>query len=478
MLVAALAALAAPAGGGCAASLDDPRAAYLVDLLVTDNQVWLSRPRGPELLRQKYQEMAEDPYDFMRGSAAVFWADRRRTQAGSGDTAFLEEPDTLQVLIVGDPHPENVGTMQPGDGPEPTEPADVALVAEVNDFDAAGFGPYVADLRRAMLGLATLAHGGGCDAVCRAPVLEAEAEGWFDAVSDADAGIAWPATVIPGRNPMLDDLSARVIEDGVERDLLDHVTHVDVDGTGRRFELDTALDDDGDGVLALTPAEQAQVDRLIARYPWPPGARVFDAARRFGVGIASLPAVRYVVAWDRGSDGPEDDELLQLREVVDPPVLPGAGVRPPVTYDGQGERIVAASHALWSRPDADARVAAVSDGVTTFKTQTWSSFDASFDHGRIQRQLLDEDLDADDLLAFAGWLGGLLGAVHARSPTAGGEPALPAIVRDLGGRRAAFVDERVRDAEADLALTLADHQRFRDARGDLGPLLGANGLGP
>lgn len=452
---------------------DAGRTAWLTDALVDDNRPWLSR--DPTLLGTKYEEMSEDPYDFMRGTTSVFYRDLERAGSDRAPTVFLRRPAAALMLIVGDPHPENVGTLLPDD-PVPPDAAP-ELLLEINDFDAAGFGPYLLDVRRALLGLATLLDGAGCGADCREPILEAEVEGWFDEISAIDAGEpTFSAALVEGGDPVLDLLVRPALAEGRLGLLLDDTT-TETAG-GRRFRTDHQLDDDGDGILPATARERAQALRLLDRYDAPDGFRVHDIARRYGVGIASLPAVRYVVAWDRGDDGPEDDALLQLREVVDPPALPSLPRWTPTLFDGNDHRSVAAAEILWSRPDADPRLGSVTDGPVTFKVQTWSSYATSQDHDRIADAIRDEEVDESALVGWSAHLGRQLAAVHGRSVTADLAPAAPEIALDLGGRRERFVRERTDEVERDLRRLLADHRRFEDALDALGPLLGADELGP
>ncbi len=124
---------------------DDARTAWVRDVLTRDNAPWLSR--DPDLLAAKYARMAEDPYDFMRGSLSVFLADASAPHAGRSRTTFLDAPEAAAVLVAGDPHPENVSTMLPGG--DATRPA----VLELVDLDGAAFGPWTVDVRRGALGL-------------------------------------------------------------------------------------------------------------------------------------------------------------------------------------------------------------------------------------------------------------------------------------------------------------------------------------
>lgn len=460
---------------GCGPSdADALRTAWLVDVLYDDNRVWLSRDLA--LLEAKYATMAADPYDYMRGASAVFLADLGRTDPGRAPTELLTVRDASSILLAVDPHPENIGTLLPVDGPGP-ETVDTALshpvplLVEVDDVDGAAFGPYLVDTRRAVLGLA-VAIAPMCDQTCRAPILTAWAEAYADEIQAAADGaptfVAAPA--LHAGDAVLDRLLVDALEEGADRELLAAWTEPTADG--RRFRVD----DPSSGLASPSPEEGAQLDRLLAAYPEPDGFRALAVARRFGAGVASLPAVRYVVAWDRGGSGPEDDELLELREVVDPSAVPGL-LQPPPTFDDQPERALVAAQALWSRPDADVRLAGLADGGMTFKARTASSYFQGFDHRALVRSDGIPRFAPSDLAAWAELLGRQLASVHARSVAADGGPALDAVAADLAGRADVFVAERVRDGEADLAITLRDHRLFALALGAYGPLLGADAPG-
>lgn len=449
------------ATAGCAGAADprDLRRAWLVDVLYEDNLVWTSR--DPALLEDKYAVMAADPYDYVRGSSGVFLRDL----AGGGRTTFLTVPEALQIAILGDPHPENLAVFAPGWGPFPTG-VDPPLVLEAADLDGAGFGPYLVDVRRALLGTAVLLHAGGCGGDCLRAVLGAEARAYAEEVEgQAEGDPPWGAALVRGRaGVVLDRTIGDVVTEGHARVALLSATEP--------TEGEARLVKDGDlagGLVPLDDEERAQLERLLATLVVPPDFRVLDVARRYGVGVASRPAIRYAVLWDTGRPGDEDDALVQLREVVDAPAIPG--VRAPGTWDDAEDRVVGATLAAWSRPDVDPWLQAVSDGAQTFKVLTWSSYVEPLDHGRIARDLGRGRATQEDLEVLADTLGRQLASVHARAPTPGGGPALPAIAADLGRRLDRFVDEQVEAAEHDLGVALTDHGLFVDAlaRGELAP---------
>ncbi|MFT5456967.1 MAG: hypothetical protein ACI9K2_003457 [Myxococcota bacterium] len=462
-----------------ACSQADPapgRQAWLVDALVDDNRIWLSR--DGELLAAKYRKMAADPYDYMRGTQGVFLADLARAGTERVGTSFVTVPEAGAVLLVGDPHPENIGLFLPGEGPGPGlgEPSPVVFVLEPNDLDGAAFGPWVLDLRRAALGLAVLADAlDGCGVGCRHAAIEALAEGYTDGIGErADGERAVRAAELDGWGAIVADQVERVLVEGRRRDRLVSAT-VAPDLRTRSLAVDRALHRD-QGVLALTGKERAQLDRLLADSPLPRGFRELGAARVFGLGVASLPAVRFMVLWDRGDDGPADDELLQLREVVDPAAVPTLGPSVPGLFDDNADRLSTASRLLWERSDTDVRSAGVTDGDQAFKHVTWSSWNQGFDHSRIAADWAAGRADEDDLAGLAERIGHVLAGAHARAPTASGGRGLAAISRDIDGRSRRFASELVTATDADIASLSWDYRLFRGALSRLGPLLGAGRL--
>jgi uncharacterized protein (DUF2252 family) len=453
----------------------DARQAWLVNEIVTDNLRWLTR--DPSLLEAKYGKMSADPYDFFRGAAGVYARDQVRAGGERSPTAFLTSPGAFGVLLAGDPHPENVGTMMPEDGPGPESEVPPMLL-ELVDLDGAGYGPYLFDVRRAEGGLAWMAELVGCSGGCRDAVVAAHAGAYAAEILATAAGnsLFAPGLVAERADPVTAALLEDVIVEGQDREVMDRATTIPTEGE-RRFTLGEGLDEAGEGVLACSPEERAQVERLLATYTAPTGFRVLDQARSFGVGVASLPAVRYLVAWDRGDPGPGDDELLMLREVVDPAGLPALYPQPAGRFRSNADRVVSASHALWSRPDADPRADGLLDGAMSFKVLTWSAWNQTYSHKKVARDYASGVLGEAEIATWAALLGSQLAAAHARAPLADGGDAVAAISADLEGRTDPFVAERVAESARDVAVFRSDYALFVDAIESLGPLLGSDGLG-
>ena len=459
-------------------SPDQARTAFLRDTLTADNAIWLGR--DTDLLAGKYAKMAADSFDFMRGTSALFYADLSRPDPSRPETRFLTVPEAGSILLAGDPHPENFGAGLPGEEPALGQTAEASIDIELDDLDGSAFGPYLLDVRRGALGVAVLAsHLDGCAEACVAAGVEAFATAYVEEIqalsSDANGGVrtsARSAACTGDDGRMVADLCGAAASDGARGEVL--ASYTTVESGVRHIVLDEQVDDAGKGILPLTPDEDAQLSRLLASWTARPADfRELDRARRFGSGVASFPAVRYVVLWDHGADTGDDDHLVSIREVIDPPNPPGRSAAVPVLFDSNAARIEQVAWLLWSRRDADARMAGLADGASTFKVTTWSGYVQGFNHSDLEAGWASGDYDVRDLQGLASRNGRTLAASHARGLTSEGASSLDAIQQDLGEDGALFVEERVADASRDLARSAADLALFQQALDAFGPLLGA-----
>lgn len=88
--------------------------------------------KNPDLLKMKYQAMAESPFSFLRGSDHLMYQDLQQVEGKALDAG----PKTL---LQGDMHLANFGSMARPDG---------GLFLALNDFDEAYIGPAKLDLKR------------------------------------------------------------------------------------------------------------------------------------------------------------------------------------------------------------------------------------------------------------------------------------------------------------------------------------------
>lgn len=429
-----------------------PRAAALATALTDDNRVWADRT---ELVAHKLRRMAADPYNFMRGTAALY--PLPAPPPGTGLPALAE---ATPVLIVTDPHPENFGCFLNGD---PDTAASWSI--EINDFDGATFGPWLHDVLRAAVGVRLIAsRTPSCHATCQTATAEALAGGYAEEVRDRSGGE-------PGLHPSDVDssvIAARLLRDCKKGHRKRKRLHkqASLEGGPPSLKRDASLNKRGRGVLDLTETEAAQVRRLTSQLAARlPDLVVHDAARLYGRGVSSIPALRYVLLTTPRDDSPLT--LLLLREVVAPPALPYLTLPDAGDFATNAGRIEAAPRQLWSSPSRDPFAFGLTDGQISFKSQTWGSAFSSFDHDDILADLDKGKTHASDLPVFARYLGRLLAGHHARGVTLDGAPALPVLTRELGGgphALAAFVAEH---SGAQVEQLRQEAEWLRRAKGDL-----------
>ena len=115
----------------CVEAVSQTRYAQVLSFIQRDNAVWLSSRRA--LLAAKFCEMAgstpaclifgassglmsdlpsrDNPYNFMRGTVGLFYEDIARIGVYPRfPTQMLNSPNAAQIMLVVDPHPENMGT--------------------------------------------------------------------------------------------------------------------------------------------------------------------------------------------------------------------------------------------------------------------------------------------------------------------------------------------------------------------------------
>jgi uncharacterized protein (DUF2252 family) len=455
---AALLTLCACSGG----QVGGDRAAWLQARLRDDNLVWLSR--DPALVADKLERMAADPFDFMRGTAGVYAADLLRIDGGADGLGALDQPG-LAALLFGDAHPENLGTGWPAAG-SGAAPEASALVVSFFDPDAITFGPPGLELRRAALGFGALRLAPGaraaCPRSCAEDMARALGEGWAEGLSGAAADPA-------DEGLLLAALRLAAVSD--EADPLERLSDVDPEtGLLLRAPLDAA----GRGQLDLGPAERAQVARLWAQIDEVHGLRLLDAARRYGSGVSSIPALRVLLLVDQGEEGVEDDRVLDLRELVDPPALPVAGAAVAGVFEDNADRVARGAAALWPTPDADPFLLGLTDGAQSFRLRGWRGAFRSFDHLDLAAALDAGAVGPPELVQLAGAAGRVLGAAHARAPGPDGRPVGPALRGALGaaGGGGALGEGLAAGVWADLEQLEADHALLIGLRAAHGPLAG------
>ena len=450
----------------CAEPASDPRDATLRSVFARADQSLL-RSR-PSLVAGRYARMARGAYDFYRGSLPLFlhdWRDGANELSRSRFTLDLPQPRSA-----GDPHLENFGTLRARDG---------SLALEPNDLDGADRAPYLWDLRRLTVGLCLAARLSNPDApearaaVERAipAIVRAAATAYADAIAAHARGAARARVTAGGGDLVLDDLFRRGQRDADRRRELSDLTVL----TGARRTILRGAPDptDSENVLAELPepardALPALLSRYRATLLAPPPAEYFtvlDSAREYGSGVASWPRVRALVLVRGPSDAPDDDVILEVKELADS-VVPG-GPPPGVWFDTVPARLVASARALWAVPDADPLWGADEWLGLPVLVRTESA-----GHKTIRVDRLVAALGTPDALtSLARRLGALVARLHA-APLPDGTSVAPAIASVVARDPAGFAQEQADVSDRYAVQLLADWERFRRALTDRGPSLG------
>ncbi|HEX7666713.1 MAG TPA: hypothetical protein VF407_19430, partial [Polyangiaceae bacterium] len=228
---------------------------------------------------------------------------------------------------------------------------------------------------------------------------------------------------------------------------------------------DNALADLPAATLATLPAAIAEYRSTLVAPPPPEYFTLEDAVREFGSGVSSWAKVRVILLVRGPTDDPNDDVLLELKELTDSTI---AGLYPPGRYaDDVRARVIDGARHAWARPDAEPLW-----GVTTLegldcqiKTET-----EAFKTVRVAKMVGDLGT-ADALTALGTTLGQLLARVHT-TKVQGVDDAAQAIWNVIGQDENGFVEEQVALADTYAAEMVDDQNRFRRALQSLGPSLG------
>jgi uncharacterized protein (DUF2252 family) len=452
----------------CDAGLTDARQTEVANVLEQADEAFILA--RPALVAGKYVLMSEPQpaISFYRGTLPLYMHDWQEGKGGLVASAFeLEAP---LVPSIGDPHPENFGTLLAPDG---------TVSVEFDDFDTADRAPYLFDLRRFLAGIVLAAHfsnAGDSSATAAAvsaawSIARAGAEGYAEGMQGAAAGHLPPRVVSPTGNAALDALLAKGEEGAKNRDEL--TTDTVQSSSGRRLVRGVLDPDDSQNVWSDLPdfaiaALQAAIDDYRTTLIAPPPAAYFtvlDAVREFGAGVASWPKLRAIVLLRGPTDDASDDVLVEMKEITDSGI---AGLYPPGVYtDDVQQRDIQLSRAAWSRPDAD----------PLWGASTWEGFPV-----QVRREAASNvGLKVDDLTGALGTvpvltdlarrLGMILARVHAG--TLSDQPsAAPVIWARISPNLDGFEDEQATAGVAYAEQSMSDFPRFQAALQTLGTSLG------
>jgi uncharacterized protein (DUF2252 family) len=473
-VLAVVCVLAAPFG--CEPDLD-ARTAFITSTIHDADVALIAR--DPDLVAQKYAKMASDPYEYVRGSISVYFADAlSRRGLGRSTTAPPSSETPVVVSLIGDAHLENFGTFRAADG---------TVRLDLNDLDAACFGPFELDVWRLGMSFVVALHGAKGsehDDLVAAEAVRSMATAYAETVRAVASGGAPPALhADAGHGRVIDALFAKVTKQGTARAELADYTVVSGEGAAARREM--AYGDVQppagtyweDTVTRLSAGAETLLRARLAEYAAQAGApadelQLKGLSRRLGSGVGSYPMYRFYALIEGATASLDDDELLEFKEARDPPSLTGLELGPWPRFATNAERVVFFARTLQEGPDNDARLGWTGDRALSFKVRRRTAWQRSLSAADLRDGLTSGELSPDDLTVLGARLGQVLARAHTRGVTRMGAPAGAAIAAAVAQDADAFIASVVATSRAYGAQTVADAARFRDALGSLGPTLG------
>lgn len=380
--------------------------------------------RDEALLPYRWARMAESPFGFLRGTAALMAEDLRPLPTAG-----------LALTLCGDAHLLNLGAY--------ADP-DRHLLFDLNDFDEACTGPFEWDLKRLAASFAVAGHGPGSDAGTRADTVRTLVRAWregLQAYAELPYGDLAREEVRPehGHAPLA-PMFEKAARDTPQR-LREKATAPGPGGWPALMPRHPAL-------RPLPEAEGAPVLAALGPYaatltaPWRhllSAYRPLEVARRAS-GCGSFGVLDWVVLL--GGRDPADTLFLEVK------AQRGSCWRPTPGHRGQFVAQAAQVLQTWSDPFLGWSGVA---GQPVLVRQ-WSDHKASLDL---------EDLDPGALEAYAALCGRVLAKAQARAGDAavlagyaGRSGRLDEALAAFAGR---YAEQVLRDFEAYRGLLTAGH---------------------
>lgn len=432
-------------------ALDD-REQRIVTALRDDNYLWAAR--DPALVAMKLAKMQRSPYDWLRGTASLFWRDELEPGGDRAATAF-GDPRSSRVLLVGDPHPENVGTFRAGDG---------RMIVDWNDLDASGYGPFTLDVRRLASGLVLAVE----DDPSGEELVRRVARGYATTMAQLATG-ARIGPISTGEHPLLDEELEKARSRGGAHTAIAEIAPIVGGARAVAYgDLEEAAEDEviEDRFLPVSPEEAAWIDRAVAT--WRAGlagpARVGEIVvrgRRIGAGVSSYAALRYNVVLSGASSDVDDDLIVELKETREGAIVRGVPQLQSAEWPTPAARAVDTQRRLHARPDADPLLGAAQVGALSLKIRDREAYQRGLSRDDLAELAAGSAAKRVRLLALAEVLGGMLARAHGQTSTADGVVGWRVIAPLLAGRETPFADELVARALADAARIAADYELLK-----------------
>ena len=435
---------------GCSQSADLERESWLLKTLVDDHFHLMARE--PELVSGKFRKMTGDHldgttslYPYFRGTLSQMYRDL------SGDydlvvPTIYSSPESALVLMVGDPHLENVSVMVGDRG---------VLRLDWDDFDGAGYGPWIWDLRRLALSFWVLAHELN-HLELSSPLVKATVHGYLHGVSLWKSGQRIQPEEGQRLPQVIRDLFSKARSRLNDGRIWQRYTEVRSDELGQnRLYLRQGVirkpEQAGvirDALLPLNDRERLIIEE-VTRSLHAQGLNVGqlkDSARRYGQGVSSYPLMRFYLLFEGPSSTLDDDQLWEVKELGDRPVPSGLSLYPPRQFGAQGERVVQARRDLQWGPHTSTfgpdPTTWVDVNSASFRVRLKSDLHRGLNLTDLTQRYQEltaadeEDIGITELIETAELLGALLAGAHCFAPTLEGDQGGFVIdkILDVAGR--------------------------------------------
>ncbi|MEL6179431.1 MAG: DUF2252 family protein, partial [Myxococcota bacterium] len=281
---------------------------------------------------------------------------------------------------------------------------------------------------------------------------------------------------------IIDDLLRRAQRDGEILEELDDYTRIEGDTRVMFYgtvEERSAPDVIGDEVFSLSAEEEAIVRLGLVHYPdtlevqvSPESMALKGASRRYGAGVSSYPVLRFYVLVEGPTPSPDDDWLLEFKEINNPNLLPGLVQWPPRRFRHNGERVVSHQRALQESRLNDPLLGHYEAGPIPIRVRHRTKYQKGIGVDRIMEKLSEGEWSEEDIRAFVRLSGRLLARTHGQAKTLNGQEALAVIAETLEGQSGTLETETAQFLETYGPATLEDAARLDAIVTEHGPLLG------
>ena len=363
------------------------RDAWLANTLIEDHFHLVSR--SAELVAGKFQKMlglydddSSSLYPYMRGTLAQMYRDLGGDYQQVIPSQFASS-DGVLVLLVGDPHLENLSSHLNDSG---------QLILDWDDFDSAGYGPWIWDLRRLALCLWVLCYDMGVTDISET-IMQALSTGYLQGVYDWQIG----QRAQPSEGQLLPitikSFFKKVRQKEADRALLTRYTEFNQEQRLFKRGLIKASKQKGvikDALLNLNDKEQIMIKNLVSHLKSLKNdlGTLKDQVRKYGQGVSSYPLMRFYLLFEGASASPNDDEIWEVKELADRPAPPELPLYPPRQFGAQGERVIEARRKLQWRSK---------ESIASLSPSTWIDI-GQFSFRVRQLSETQKGLSTDDLM--------------------------------------------------------------------------------